>query len=129
MRPLFGMTGLRQKRASGGQTEPMDYWDRFPDLAGLVLEESWVLEVAPSERAMALRLDAVMTEEHPRYRPGERGEQYAYVTGWLTLSSDEPVGVELSGAAPTRDAAGETDLGQVDRFERVDQESWEAEGN
>ena len=129
MRPLFGMTGLRQKRASGGQTEPMDYWDRFPDLAGLVLEESWVLEVAPSERAMALRLDAVMTEEHPRYRPGERGGQYAYVTGWLTLSSDEPVEVELSGAPPTRDAAGETDLGQVDRFERVDQESWEAEGN
>mgnify|MGYP001313028877 FL=1 len=107
----------------------MDYWDKFPDLAGLVLEKSWVLEVAPSERAMALRLDAVMTEDHPRFRPAERGEQYAYLTGWLTLSSEEPVEVELSGAAPTRDDAGDTDLGQVDRFERIDQESWEAEGD
>ena len=43
----------------------------------------------------------------------------------LTACSQPPV----SAGEVRSDAAGETDLGQVDRFERVDQESWEAEGN
>lgn len=115
--------------ALGGQTGHMDYWDVFPDLAGLVMEESWVLEVSPSDRAVSLRLEAVMTDEHPRFRPVARGEQHSYLSGWLTLRSDEPVEVELSGAPPALDATGETDLGHIDRLEQIDAEAWEAEGD
>ena len=115
-------------RVGIGKTCGMDYWDAFPDLAGLVLEESWVLDLLPSERSLAVRLDAVMTEEHPQFEPPAPGERYSYLSGWLTLASDESLAIQPSGALPARDASGETDLGHVDRLLQVDEECWEVEG-
>ena len=111
------------------QTDGVDYWDAFPDLVGLVLEESWVLEVLPSERAVSLRVEAGMTQQHPQYRPASPGEQHAYLSGWLTLASDEPGDVRLSGARPAVDATGSTDLGQIDRLAQSTDQTWEAEGD
>lgn len=62
-------------------TRFMDYSEAFPDLAGVLLEDSWVLDIAPSERAVSFQLDVVLTPDHPRHRPPTTGEQHCYLTG------------------------------------------------
>lgn len=50
----------------------MHYHEAFSDLASVYLEDSWVLELAPHDDGLALRLDAVLTSEHPLYAPQVR---------------------------------------------------------
>ena len=56
----------------------MHYQEAFSDLAGVYLEDSWVLEVAPSDDGLALRVEAVLTPEHSCYEPPKPSEQYCY---------------------------------------------------
>jgi hypothetical protein len=119
---------MRQERALVRHTRFMDYSEAFPDLAGVLLEDSWVLDIAPSERAVSFQLDVVLTPDHPRHRPPTTGEQHCYLTGWLTVQSSQPVEVRLSGAPPAMDASGEADLGNIDRFDLGADEAWELEG-
>lgn len=107
----------------------MQYFEAFSDLAGVVLEESWVLQVAPATAGLALRLDAVLTRDHPRYGEPAPGEVDCYRTGWLTVSSSEPVEIRLSGVAPAVDATGTPDYGHVDTFGQDSQGCWELEGD
>lgn len=106
----------------------VDYYAAFDALAGVYLEDSWVLEVAPSHTGLAFRIEAVLTPDHPLYEPPVRGEQYCYRTAWMDVRSPEPVELELSGAAPARDASGTTDLGNIDSF-APDSDGWSLEGS
>ncbi len=109
----------------------MEYHEAFPELAGIYLEDSWVLEVAPSTTGMSFRLEVVLTPEHPRYRPPAAGEKHCYLAGWLTVRSREPIDADLSGAAPATDATGTgtSDFGNIDRFVVGPGETWEMEGS
>lgn len=75
-----------------------------------------MLEVAPSREGLALRLEAVLTPDHPLYEAPASGEQNCYRNAWLEVHSAEPIEVELSGARPAVDASRTEDLGNVDRF-------------
>jgi hypothetical protein len=90
--PHSGMSG-RFHRHTG---EAMEYYEAFSDLAGVYLEDSWVLELAPSEDGLVLRLDVVLTPEHPLYEAPKPGEQHCYRAAWLTVRA-KPVNVHLSG--------------------------------
>jgi len=107
----------------------VQYYEEFSDLVGVVLEESWVLEVALATAGLALRLDAVLTRDHPQYVEPGPGEAHCYRTGWLTVSSSEPVEIRLSGAAPAIDATGTPDYGHVDTFGQDSEDRWELEGD
>lgn len=72
----------------------------FEPLAAVYLEDSWVLEVLPGTNGIAFRLDAVPTEEHPKYSEPRPGEQYCHRTPWLDLASHQPIAVALSGDRP-----------------------------
>ena len=107
----------------------VEYHQAFGDLAGIYLEDSWVLDIASSDRDVSFRLEAVLTPQHPRYRPPEPGEQYCYLDGWLIVRSTEPIEVWLSRAGPAIDAAGEPDLGNIDRFAAGLDDVWEIVGD
>lgn len=42
----------------------VDYYEVFRALAGVYLDDSWVLEVVPTAAGVSLRLEAVLTPEH-----------------------------------------------------------------
>lgn len=94
----------------------VDYDGAFHALAGVYLEDSWVLEVAPSHDGLALRLETVLKAEHPLYEAPAAGERHCYRNAWLDVRSADPVEVELSGARPAVDASGTEDVGNIDRF-------------
>jgi hypothetical protein len=101
---------------STGILKVVEYHEQFPDLVGLLLEDSWILEVAPSPRGLSLRLEIVLTPDHPHYEPPLAGEQHCYRNAWLIVRSAEPLDIQLSGTPPAVDATGQPDLGNVDRF-------------
>lgn len=106
----------------------MEYFD----LAGLelvLLEESWVLDVAPSESQIAFRIEAVLLPGHPAFTGPKPGQQYCYRSGWLIVASSEAVSVALSGSRPAVDASGTTDLGNIDVFAEISSDLWILEGD
>ena len=108
----------------------MQYFEAFSDLAGVYLEDSWVLEVAPSDHGLSLRLETVLTPEHPLYEAPKPGKQHCYRLGWLSLRAETPMDLRLSGARPAIDATGEPDFGNVDTFVFDPEENrWELEGD
>lgn len=107
----------------------MLYYEAFPDLAGVYLEDSWVLELARSDQLLALRLDTVLRPEHPLYEPPKPGGQHSYREAWLGLRA-EALEVQLSEDPPAKDASGELDFGHVDVFVFDQSDSrWRLEGD
>lgn len=107
----------------------MEYYEAFSDLAGVVLEESWVLEVAPSAAGLALRIEVRLTPDHPRYGEPALGEMGCYRTGWLWVHSSEPVETRLSGTRPTLDPDGASDYGNVDSLVQSSEGAWTLDGD
>ena len=115
---------------STGILRAMQYFEVFSDLAGVYLEDSWVLELAPSDYGLSLRLETVLTPEHPLYEPPKPGQQHCYRLGWLSLRAEDPMDIRLSGNPPATDATGERDFGNVDSFVFNPAENrWELEGD
>lgn len=102
----------RRQRHTGA----VKYYQTFSNLAGVCLEESWVLEVAPSDHTLALHLEAALGPEHPLYEAPKPGELSCYRRAWLSIRAEDPIDVQLSGARPALDVTGERDLGHVDEF-------------
>jgi hypothetical protein len=108
------------------------YHDAFADLAGIYLEDSWALDVAPTQHEVAFQLDAVLTPEHPEYRPPAPGEQHCYRRARLTVASPQRSRLHRSDAPPAIDASGEPDFGNIESFSAVDWEgemAWELSGS
>jgi hypothetical protein len=91
----------------------IDY-TKFPELDGVYLEDSYVLTVIERPRALTFTLEAVLTPDHPRYRPPRPGDQYCYANATLTFP--DVSAVEWIRRSPNRyvDASGEEDLGNID---------------
>ncbi len=107
----------------------MHYDEAFAGLAGVRLEDSWVLRVAPSDHGLSLRLQVVLAPEHQFYAP-EPGEQHCYRLGRLSLRTKTPLDLRLGGNRPAADASGESDCGHVDAFEfNSAEDRWELEGD
>lgn len=110
----------------------MEYQDAFEDLADIYLEDSWVLEVSPTEQVATFRLDAVLTPDHPRYQPPAPGEQHCYRRARLSVASSKRSTLHRSDAPPATDASGEVDFGNIDVFTLVDWDgdiAWEMSGD
>lgn len=56
----------------------MESYLEIPELAKLVLEESYVLGVEEGDGTIEIRLDAVLARDHPELRPPRPGE-WAYI--------------------------------------------------
>ncbi|CAM4083757.1 hypothetical protein KIPE111705_39750 [Kibdelosporangium persicum] len=98
------------------------------DLSAVYLEDSYVLQIVEEPGTVRFRLEAVLTPEHPVYRPPKPGEQYCYATGWLIFSEVGKIEWARRSAARFTDATGEVDLGNVDYMKR-EAEGWALGGD
>ena len=86
---------------------------KLPGLAGIYLEDSYVLAIHQCEARFAFELEAVLTPESPAYVPPRPGEQYCYAMATLVFPNVTAVEwIRRSGRHYT-DAAGEEDLGNI----------------
>ena len=91
----------------------IDY-EQFPGLDGFYLEDSFVLAITETPSTLIFSLDAVLTPEHPAYRPPRPGEHHCYRSAellFIDLSKTE--WLHRSHRFFT-DAAGAKDLGNID---------------
>lgn len=97
-------------------------------LAGVYLEDSYVLGISESSEQVVFYLDAVLTPEHPAYRSHRPGEHYCYARGSLLFPDvTHVVRVNRNGSHYT-DASGDEDLGNIDAL-TVDGGAFVAEGD
>jgi hypothetical protein len=92
-------------------------YETLPTLAGVYLEDSYVLSVEEDPHSLTFRLEAVLTPEHPLYHEPRPGEQYCYVTGTLTFSSARRIEWISRTGTSSRDADDEEDQGNIDYLE------------
>lgn len=90
---------------------------QLPELAGFFLEESYVLDVEAHPGSVILRMDFVLTAEHPQYRDPAPNNQFCYRRGRMEFLEVKRLLWTDQGAPPAFDATGETDYGNIDRFE------------
>ena len=72
----------------------------FPGLAGVFLEDSYVLGISECSEQLVFHLDAVLTPEHSAYHSPRPGEHYCYANGSL-VSPMSPVSYGSGGIAVT----------------------------
>ena len=105
----------------------IDY-TRFPSLAGVYLEDSYVLAISETGGQLTFELDAVLTPESRAYHPPRPGEHYCYASGKLVFPNVTGIEWVKRSNAHYTDAAGEEDLGNIDIL-TIDQEAFVAEGD
>lgn len=86
-------------------------------LREVLLEESYVLDIAATPGAVRFELDLVLTPDHAEYRPPAPGEQYCFRRGSLVFKGVTRLLWSNSGNPPAVDSSGEEDYGQIDSFE------------
>jgi hypothetical protein len=99
----------------------------FPGLAGVFLEDSYVLGISESSEQVVFHLDAVLTPEHRAYHSPRPGEQYCYANGSLIFPDVTRVVWLRRNTRHYTDASGEEDLGNIDIL-TVDGDTFVAEG-
>jgi hypothetical protein len=105
----------------------IDY-TRFPRLAGVCLEDSYVLAISETGGQLTFDLDAALAPDSQAYHAPRSGEPYCYAYG--TLVFPNVTGIEWVKRSDARytDASGEENLGNIDILS-VDQEAFVAEGD
>jgi hypothetical protein len=105
----------------------IDY-TKFPGLAGVYLEDSYVLNIFETPAQLAFELDAVLTPDSPAYHPPRQGEQYYYENGRVVFP--EATQIEWLRRSDRRftDAAGDSDLGNIDILD-LDGDAFVVEGD
>jgi hypothetical protein len=100
----------------------------FPGLAGVFLEDSYVLGISETSERVVFHLDAVLTPEHSAYHLPRHGEQYCYANGDLVFPDVAHVQWLRRSSSHYTDASGEEDLGNIDIL-TVEGDAFVAEGD
>lgn len=93
----------------------MNYY-KIPELSNFYLEDSYVLAIHEEASSLTFKLEAVISESHPKYEKPISSEQYCYRNILLCfLNADTFEWVDRSFMAFS-DSSGETDYGNIDSF-------------
>ena len=95
------------------------YHEAYEVLRNVYLEDSYVLNIIEEADSVAFEMEFVLTEGHSLYHSPKPSEQYCYRKGRLQFLSCASAELKLSNQRPSTDANGETDLGNIDTFEKV----------
>lgn len=91
-------------------------YNEIPSFANIYLEDSYVTAVREGESSLAFELEAVLTEDHPKYKAPKVGEGHCYSKIFLRfLNVDSFEWLERRFMAYA-DASGELDYGNIDSF-------------
>ncbi len=91
----------------------IDY-EQFPGLDGFYLEDSFVLAITETPSTLTFTLDAVLTPEHPAYRPPRPGEHHCYRSAELLFIDLSKIEWLQRSHRFFTDATGAKDLGNID---------------
>jgi hypothetical protein len=105
----------------------MDY-SILPELAGPLLEESWVLAVTATVASVSFEMEFVLLPGHPDHRSPEWGEQFPYKRGVMEIRGIERLTWSGMVLRPAVDASGEQDRGHIDSF-LVAPDEWTLSGD
>ena len=108
--------------------DPVIDYAPFPALAGVYLEDSYVLEISESPGQFTFRLEAVLTPQDPAYHDPLPGERYCYARGNLVFDGVTQVEWMRRSDHHFTDASGEIDLGNIDVL-HIDGDAMVAEGD
>ncbi|HWF74447.1 MAG TPA: hypothetical protein VG186_13950 [Solirubrobacteraceae bacterium] len=97
------------------ESTPRSY-ETIPELAGVYLEDSYVLDVHAAEHSVQFDLDLVLTPQHPAYHDPRPGEQYCYRRGRILIAGARSVRWVRRAMQAFRDASGEVDYGSIDSW-------------
>jgi hypothetical protein len=100
----------------------------LPGLAGVFLEDSYILGISESPEELTFHLDAALTPEHSAYHSPRPGEHHCYAKGSLVFPDATRVIWLKRNSNHYTDASGEEDLGNIDIL-RVDGDTFLAEGD
>jgi hypothetical protein len=92
------------------------------ELAELVLEDSYVLDITVRPGVVVVALDLVLTPKHSAYQPPRAGEWACFRRGQLRFEAVREVHWVHSDVPPSIDATGERDYDNIDVFEWQNQE-------
>ncbi|MFB9687325.1 hypothetical protein [Amycolatopsis plumensis] len=98
----------------------MTNYTDFPGLANVYLEDSFVLAIDETPTSLTFRLEAVLTESHPRYHQPRPDEAHCYADAVLTIADATKIEWVTRSSQTYRDATGEEDLGNIDSLQRHD---------
>lgn len=103
--------------------------ERLPGLEGVLLEESYVLDVTATPGRLEVSMDLVVLPGHALYHDPVPGERLCFVRATLVFAGvSELCWLAQGQRLPAIDAAGETDFGGVDRMELTG-EGWRFQGD
>lgn len=103
-------------------------YSTVPDLVGVYLEDSYVLDIIEGSALFKFKIEAVLTPGHPHYRAPGPDEQYCYATGWLIFTGTSRVEWESKSLQKYIDAEGAEDLGNIDFLRRYS-DHWHGRGD
>jgi hypothetical protein len=89
----------------------------LPGFENVLLEGSWVLDIEAHPKKLTVRVDIVLTPEHPAYAPPKPGEMFCYRTGAIRFRDVDRLPWSGQELQPAKDATGEVDWGHIDQFE------------
>jgi hypothetical protein len=92
----------------------------LPQLAEIVLEESYVLGIRAEPGAVSFDMDFALTARHPDYAAPPPSETECFRRGTLRLLGVRRLSWVDQGLPPAVDASGEKDWGHIDSFEWED---------
>jgi hypothetical protein len=95
-------------------------YTELPDLAEIVLEESYVLGITAEPGTVTFDIDFVLTRDHSEYVEPSPSERECFRRGSMRLSGVRRLTWDAQGAPPATDATGEQDFGHIDSFEWED---------
>ncbi|UFS59093.1 hypothetical protein [Subtercola endophyticus] len=88
-----------------------------PELVGIDLEDSYVLNVESFPSNVWISFDFVLTEEHPSYLPPDADSQFCFRRGRIVFHGVTHCDWSGQGElVPARDANNEIDYGHLDEF-------------
>lgn len=89
-------------------------YSTIASLAGVYLEDSYVLDIIEKPGMLSFRLEAVLTPENKEYCLPRPGEQYCYRDGELMFSGITRIDWMERSFQSYTDATGKTDYGNID---------------
>jgi len=88
------------------------------ELAGVYLEDSYVLGITEELPRLTFKIEAVLTPDSPRYHTPDPDEQYCYAMGQLVFRDVSRVAWERKSFRRYTDAEGAEDMGNIDFLRR-----------
>ncbi|WP_338514813.1 hypothetical protein VRC24_12195 [Pseudomonas poae] len=93
----------------------MNYYE-IPSLSNIYFEDSYVLSIREREGSLVFELEAVLTENHPKYKKPQEGEMYCYRNIFLCFLNVDSFEWFDRRFMVYADASGEFDYGNIDSF-------------